>query len=70
MEKPRAYYLVKRPNATGGKIKILVKQGASPWKQAVSLNWINGFKGLTEAKQTAFAERIINNLIKHQSEQL
>jgi hypothetical protein len=70
MDKPRAYYLVKRPNATGGKIKILVKQGASPWKQAASLNWINGFAGLTEAKQTAFAERIINNLIKHQYEQL
>jgi hypothetical protein len=70
MEKPRAYYLVKRPNATGGKIKILVKQGASPWKQAASLNWINGFEGLTENEQTEFAERIINNLIKHQYEQL
>jgi hypothetical protein len=70
MEKPRAYHLVKTPSATGGKIKILVKQGASPWKQAASLNWINGFEGLTEAKQTDFAERIINNLIKHQYEQL
>jgi len=70
MEKPRAYYLVKRPNATGGKIKILVKQGASPWKQAASLNWINGFAGLTEKDQTKFADRIVMNLLKHQYEQL
>jgi len=70
MEKTRAYHLVKTPNATGGKIKILVKQGASPWKQAASLNWINGFAGLTEKDQTKFADRIVMNLLKHQYEQL
>ena len=70
MEKQRTYYLVKRPNATGGKIKILVKQGASPWKQAASLNWINGFAGLTEKDQTKFADRIVMNLLKHKYEQL
>jgi len=70
MEKTRAYHLVKKPNETGGKIKILVRQGASPWKQAASLNWINGFEGLTEKDQTRFADRIVINLLKHQYEQL
>lgn len=70
MEKIRAYHLVKTPNATGGKIKILVKQNVSPWKQAASLNWINGFEGLTEKDQTRFADRIVINLLKHQYEQL
>ena len=70
MEKTRAYHLVKTTNATGGKIKILVKQGASPWKQAASLNWINGFEGLAEKDQTKFADRIVMNLLKHQYEQL
>lgn len=69
-EKERLYHIVKTPAATGGKIKILVKYGKSPWRQSAALYWVNGFEGLTEKDQTEFAERIVTNLQQHQYKQL